>query len=148
MQQQSRAAPGAPGPDTRRSAPRRGVQPRRRTWGRAAPDKPLPGPRCPEPVGPQPTAYLESTENTALLKFSRLPPQRTTRTLSCTIFTQTQEPPSTGRITNFLHRPTGVSFSPPAVRLGFSSSETLWLGATPTPPSLVWALSERLLKKV
>lgn len=38
--------------------------------------------------------YLESAENTALLKFNSLPPQRTTRRLSsATIFAQAQAPP-------------------------------------------------------
>lgn len=107
-QQQSRAAPGSSGSvHALRGAADSSLAVR--PW--AAPRRALPSPArgARSPVDPQPTAYLESTENTALLKFSRLPPQRTTRTPSSTIFTQAQEAPSTGRITNFLHRPTGLA---------------------------------------
>lgn len=84
MQQPGQAAPASPGPDTRSPCSH-------------SASSPLPGPRRPVgPVCPRPPAYLESAENTALLKFSRLPPQRTTRTRSSTIFAQAQEPPRAG----------------------------------------------------
>lgn len=107
-QPRSRAAAGSAGSAR---APRGAADSSPAARRRAAPRRTIPSPArgAGSPVGPRPTAYLESTENTALLKFSRLPPQRTTRTFSSTIFTQTQEPPSAGPITNFLHRPTRLA---------------------------------------
>lgn len=108
MQQPGQAAPGSPGPDTRSPCSHSASSP---------PPRPA---ATPSVRGPP--AYLESAENTALLKFSRLPPQRTTRTRSSTIFAQAQEPPRAGRITDFLPGPP----SPPQSAAGFSSSGALW----------------------
>lgn len=90
--------------------------------GRTVPPHPTPATHAPPARSRRAAAaYLESAENTALLKFNSLPPQRTTRTLSsATIFAQAQGlrlagPPRTAS-TEAGHR--GASLRPQSPSVG------------------------------